>query len=347
MKYIVYQTTNKINGKIYIGVHKTENPYIFDGYIGNGICVGYSINNPKTAYQHALKKYGYKNFIRSTLKVFDNLQDALNLEEELVTPQFVKQKNNYNTAVGGGYLVIYKTIYQFNNKKELVKTWEGNYSVKEFYGISLNMLQYAIHNKKILFDSYFSYDETPNFEEYSKYRVFTLYQFDLQGNLINTFNSTRHCSEELKCSFKSLETAATEHRPFKNYYWTHNPDNILNIIKINDLYKAKTNNIIKVSLDGQIVEEYFSMKDAAKLNNIPYYKIKSMIKNQEPLNNYYFKTNNSSARHSKVGQYNFETGELVKVWDNISTCAKQYPKAREVVKGFRKQTKGYTFKFMD
>ena len=39
MKYIVYQTTNLINNKIYIGVHKTVNPDIFDGYIGNGgIC---------------------------------------------------------------------------------------------------------------------------------------------------------------------------------------------------------------------------------------------------------------------------------------------------------------------
>ena len=33
MKYIVYQITNKENGKIYIGVHKTINPDIFDGYM--------------------------------------------------------------------------------------------------------------------------------------------------------------------------------------------------------------------------------------------------------------------------------------------------------------------------
>ena len=36
MKYIVYQTVNKINNKIYIGVHGTESD-TFDGYIGNGI----------------------------------------------------------------------------------------------------------------------------------------------------------------------------------------------------------------------------------------------------------------------------------------------------------------------
>jgi hypothetical protein len=37
MYYIVYKTTCLINDKIYIGVHKTETPNDFDGYIGCGI----------------------------------------------------------------------------------------------------------------------------------------------------------------------------------------------------------------------------------------------------------------------------------------------------------------------
>ena len=62
MNYIVYKTTNKINGKIYVGVHRT-NPETFDGYIGCGI---YRENQATKDYvlHKAVRKYGYKNFKR-------------------------------------------------------------------------------------------------------------------------------------------------------------------------------------------------------------------------------------------------------------------------------------------
>lgn len=82
-KYIVYETTNLINGKIYVGLHKTENPDIFDGYLGNGIIVTqpYTYMYAKTAFQAAVKKYGPKNFKRKTLAIFNTLEEASNLEE--------------------------------------------------------------------------------------------------------------------------------------------------------------------------------------------------------------------------------------------------------------------------
>ena len=37
IKYIVYETRNIVNNKIYIGVHHTTTPYEFDNYLGCGV----------------------------------------------------------------------------------------------------------------------------------------------------------------------------------------------------------------------------------------------------------------------------------------------------------------------
>lgn len=102
MKYIVYCTTCLVNGKIYIGVHKTENPDVFDGYYGNGVMKGSVLRNPKTLFQRAIKKYGHSNFKRAVLYIFDTSEEAYNKEAELVTPDFIKRKDNYNMVPGGG-----------------------------------------------------------------------------------------------------------------------------------------------------------------------------------------------------------------------------------------------------
>ena len=63
--FIVYETTCLVNNKIYVGVHETENPDIFDGYIGNSINIfnrKYAIENPKFPFHYAVKKYGFHNF---------------------------------------------------------------------------------------------------------------------------------------------------------------------------------------------------------------------------------------------------------------------------------------------
>ena len=86
--YFVYKTTNIVNGKIYIGVHRTFN--INDRYLGSG-----------TSLQRAIKKYGRHCFIVEILHTFNNAEDMLAKERELVTEEFVKKKDTYNQTVGG------------------------------------------------------------------------------------------------------------------------------------------------------------------------------------------------------------------------------------------------------
>ena len=132
MKYIVYQTVNKVNNKIYIGVHGTEIDE-FDGYIGNGVSIyrPATYSHPKTPFQFAVKKYGVKNFIRTTIKEFDNENDAYNLEAELVNEDFIKRDDVYNLALGGRITEL------ANSKKEVhMYDLEGNY-IRSFSGINI------------------------------------------------------------------------------------------------------------------------------------------------------------------------------------------------------------------
>ena len=89
--YLIYQTTNLVNGKIYIGQHQTYN--LEDNYIGSGI-----------ELQKAIEQFGRENFKREILFDFDNFTDMDNKERELVTEEFVAREDTYNLTVGGqGY----------------------------------------------------------------------------------------------------------------------------------------------------------------------------------------------------------------------------------------------------
>ena len=99
MFFIVYKTTNKINGKCYVGSHKTEN--INDGYLGSGKYLLRSI-----------EKHGLENFVREILFQFDNSEDMYAKEAEIVNEDFLMNENTYNLKVGGygGFDYINKTI---------------------------------------------------------------------------------------------------------------------------------------------------------------------------------------------------------------------------------------------
>ena len=94
--HLVYKTTNCITGKIYIGVHSTNDPD--DSYLGSGINIIESI-----------KKYGKDNFTKEVLFDFPTRKEASDKEKELVTEEFVLRQDTYNASTGGiGYTGDYK-----------------------------------------------------------------------------------------------------------------------------------------------------------------------------------------------------------------------------------------------
>ena len=85
---IIYQITNKVNNKIYIGVHSTND--LNDNYMGSG-----------TSIIAAIKKYGKKQFKKEILYYFRNPIDAYSKEAELVNESFVSRQDTYNLRCGG------------------------------------------------------------------------------------------------------------------------------------------------------------------------------------------------------------------------------------------------------
>lgn len=85
MFYIIYKTTNLINGKFYIGKHKTKN--IDDGYMGSGKLL-----------KRAIKKYGVENFNTEVIHNCKSEKEMNLLEKILVVPD---AEINYNLCPGG------------------------------------------------------------------------------------------------------------------------------------------------------------------------------------------------------------------------------------------------------
>lgn len=122
MNYIVYETINLINHKVYFGVHHTNIEY-FDGYLGSGM-----------ALKQAVKKYGRNNFKRIILKVLpfseSGKQEAFDIERKIVNKHVVASKYTYNLSLGGQgedklHHTLCKSVYQFDLNGNLIKCYKS------------------------------------------------------------------------------------------------------------------------------------------------------------------------------------------------------------------------------
>ena len=101
----IYETTNLINNKKYIGKKKSD-IFLNNEYLGSG-----SILN------NAIKKYGKENFYVKLIDTADSLKE-LNYKEKKYISMFdaVKSDNYYNIASGGDGGVLWNSIENHPSK---------------------------------------------------------------------------------------------------------------------------------------------------------------------------------------------------------------------------------------
>lgn len=108
----IYLTTNKINGKIYVGQHSTDN--LNDGYIGSG-----------TLLKMALKKYGINNFSKEILAYADT-QNKLDYLEKFYIRKYKSRElyNGYNLTDGGaGFCGL---VFTDEHRRKIAEKLKGN-----------------------------------------------------------------------------------------------------------------------------------------------------------------------------------------------------------------------------
>lgn len=356
MKWIVYQTTNEINHKIYIGIHKTKDPAIFDGYIGCGVSFQEPsmYMNPKTPFQYAVKKYGIKNFKRTVLKVFDTAEEAAKLERELVNEDFIKRKDTYNIALGGNLGNYYFPINQFDCSGNLIKTWDNMELASEALGVSHTSINNAKLHKGSCLGFFWSTEESINSDEFSYHVGTRTYRYNLDGSLDSVYESVTEAAHSVDSRENAIYKAIQTTMQHRGFYFSYSlcekfiPKKLPELRgKIVYIYDLDGNYITKL-LSGDELKKYFNVKSYSTLKQAlatgkPYKgvqitleKVDKMPKAEEFIKN----------KAKRVGRYSLD-GELLEEYESVKAATRQFGSGVfRVLNNIQNQTKGYIFKYL-
>jgi hypothetical protein len=352
MYWIVYQTTNLINNKIYIGVHKTKDPFKFDGYLGCGIMY----NCPstymygKTAFECAVKKYGPSNFNRCVLQIYKNEEEAYLEEKRLVDEDFLKRPDVYNMILGGqippGSCPI-KEVHQYDLEGNYIKTFESFKEAALSVDRKQSSISDACSSNMTCANFYWSKDKVKklNLSEYSKKQIKNvIYQYSVDGKYLNEFSSNRATGYS-----QASQSAILGNLVDGKYYFCY--------VKADSYSKArdeyvKNRNIYQYDSNGNFLKEWNYLEALKEFKNDG---INQAIRHKTLTKSGYFwglqkyEVYNKPLKVSQqpIGKYDIN-GNLIKVYKNSSECYKENGKGvyKNLV-NIRKSYKGFVYKYIE
>ncbi len=138
-------------------------------------------------------------------------------------------------------------IFQYDSETgEFIKEWEGIIIASKTLNISKAAISQVAKLKKNIITAggfmwrFFKKDKIEVIKNHN-WRENRVYQYDLNWNLINVFNSIKKAGEILKIDrFAIYECTSLKRKTYKNYYWiSENKIEKLGIDKIRSIYGSK------------------------------------------------------------------------------------------------------------
>lgn len=226
-KYTVYKHTNKINGKIYVGITSQKVNQRWKN--GNGY-------RKQIYFYRAILKYGWDNFEHEIL--YENLSEDEAKEKEIELISHFKSNHDnygYNITSGGDGLNGYKyteehsqnmsvamkgknakKICQYSLDGIFIKIWDSIIEASDALGINFRSIADCCRGEHCRAGEYmwrFYNDNTDNIPSYKTF-VHDKYvlQFDLNNNFIKKWNSTKEISETLHIRRNNIISVCTGKR---------------------------------------------------------------------------------------------------------------------------------------
>lgn len=272
--YVVYKHTNKINGKVYIGITRTnvELRWRSDGS-GYRKC-------PK--FYNAIKKYGWDNFSHEILFTGLSKEEACTLEIALIS-KHTREGISYNISGGGEGCGIVS-----EETKEKLRQYRGERASmfgkhpseesirkrvqtrRERGNYNTDTSHLAIYRKRKGKESPM-YGRKPSEKTLESLRT-SVIQFTLEGKYIAEFGSLKDASEKVGVTTSAI-TNSIKGKTIKagGYLWEYK-SNLGNanysslsftLVKRSSKVKKK---ILRIKGEESVM--YSSISEAAKVNNI-------------------------------------------------------------------------------
>lgn len=360
LKWIVYCTTCSINKKIYIGVHKT-NPDIYDYYLGCGCYANNSAtyNRAKTVFQRAVQKYGVKSFIRITIAIFNNEDDAYALEANLVNEQFLQRTDVYNTALGGksgGQIIQRIPCYLYSSKGNFIREYDSQLSASRSLNRNLRTIQRAIKDK-IKCAGYFITNVKYNILDISKMHNYVgsykipVFQYDKYGKYECCYESIKDAARVLNYDDTCIGRAIKLGIQYKGKYFTSVFDLEFSNAKSEEINHTE---IHQYDLSGKYITSYKNMQEAKNTLGIKA-NIYQAIKLKQICGGFQWSFEKlekiapikpKAGRVRKIGKFD-KDWNLLKEYKSLAECKKENGSGMQhVLSGRDEFAKGYRYKYL-
>jgi hypothetical protein len=258
--------------------------------------------------------------------------------------------------IGGGTPPLHnKIVYEFDLQGNLIKQWDSIKSINDIYKCNEARIRMCINDKRSFNNSYWSFQNSINVKEYRLSSRGYVFQYDKFGNLINSYENATIASLKLNINRDTIVSSVFNRTLCHGYYFLRADEDILKLL--NEKSSKKLANITPVyrySKDGKFEKEYSSIAEACKDTKGNHGNIIRAIKNNRTCAGYkwsYIKSDiikpysELDLKPVKIAQYDMEHN-LIKIWDSVSECKKEFPSCQKVCRKERKSTNGFIFEYI-